>query len=146
MKMTEKQKKLEGLVAAILNARELVINLGQTQGVRLGMKFAVLAETPLEISDPTSGEVLDTIDREKVRVEASEVRDKVTICRTYRIKKIPGGMLPLGAVASMVELMSRPPREVTETLLLRDSTMPPPLSEEESHVKIKDRVVQVPDE
>jgi len=145
--MTEKQKKLEGLVAAILNARELVINLGQTHGVRLGMKFAVLSETPLSIRDPASGEVLDTIDREKVRVEASEVRDKVTICRTYRIKRIPGGMLALGGViASMAELTTRPPREVTETLLLRDSNMPPPLSQEESYVKIKDRVVQVPDE
>lgn len=144
--MSEKQKKLEGLVAEILNARELVINLGQAQGVTLGMKFAVMAESVLEIHDPASGEVLDTIDREKVRVEASEVRQKITICRTYRVRKIAGG--PYGEMLTgySIAKMLRPPREVPETLSLRDSSMPPPLSEEESYVKVKDRVIQVLDE
>ena len=142
--MSDKQKRLEGLVAGILNSRELVINIGQAQGVCMGMKFAVMAESPLEIRDPVSGDLLDTIDREKVRVEVSEVREKIAVCKTYRVKKIPGG--PLGftfsGLGSMAEL-TRPPREVAETLSIRDSSIPPPLSEEESYVKPKDRVVQV---
>lgn len=145
--MSEQQKRLEGCVAAILNARELVINLGQAQGVRMGMKFAVLAESPLEIRDPNSGQVLDTVDREKVRVQASEVREKIAICRTYRVKMIPGG--PLGervsGFAGLTTLFIQP-REEPETLSLSDSSMPPPLTEEESYVKIRDRVIQVPDE
>lgn len=145
--MSEKQKKLEGLVAGILNARELVINLGQAHGVTLGMKFAVLAESPLEIRDPNSGEVLDTIDREKVRVESSEIREKITVCRTYRVRKISGGPFgeTLSGLGSIADIM-RPPREVQETLSIHDSSMPPPLSEDESYVKVKDRVHQVLDE
>lgn len=146
MTMSEIRKKIEGLVAGILNARELVINLGEAHGVTLGMKFAVLAESPLEIHDPASGEVLDTIDREKVRVEASEVRQKITVCRTYRVRKIAGG--PYGEMLagfSVAKLLS-PPRKEPETLSLCDSSMPPPLSEEESYVKVKDRVIQVLDE
>lgn len=142
--MSKKQKRLEGLVAGILNARELVINLGEADGVCVDMKFAVLAESPLEIRDPKSGDVLDTIDREKVRVKASEVREKVTICRTYRVKSVGGGPLgrSLSGFTSFADL-TRPPRAVPETLSLEDSSTPPPLSEEESYVKIKDRVVQV---
>jgi hypothetical protein len=142
--MTNIKKRLEGRVAAILNSRELVINIGDQHGVTHGMKFAVLAESALEIRDPESGEVLDTIDREKVRVEVSELRKNISICRTYRLKKIPGGplgegMLKFGNVADLV----RPPREIPETLSIHDASIPPPLPEEESYVKVKDRVVQV---
>ena len=145
--MSEGPERLEGFVAAILNARELVINLGRTHGVQAGMKFAVLSESVLEIRDPKSGTVLDTIDREKVRVEATEVRDKITICRTYRVKIIPGG--PLANVYSGFATFTNltlPDREEPETLSLQDASTPPPLSEEESYVKIKDRVIQITDE
>lgn len=145
--MDNETKRLEGHVAAILNARELVINIGRVHGVHSGMKFAVLAESPLEVHDPVFGELLDVIDREKVRVEASEVRDRIAICRTYRVTQIPGGalakqLLGLGAIGEQL----RTPREVKETLAIEDASMPPPLSEEESYVKVKDRVIQAIDE
>ncbi len=76
-------KRLEGRVAQILSARELVINIGSSAGVSSKMKFAILSETPIEVRDPNTQEVLDLIDREKVRVEAVEVRPKVTICRRF---------------------------------------------------------------
>ena len=134
-------------MAAILNSRELVINIGDQHGVRHGMKFAVLAESELEVRDPESGKLLDTIDREKVRVEASEVRKNVSICRTYRIKKIPAGPLAKGllGISSLADL-ARPPSEIPETLSIHDSSVLPPLPEEESYVKSKDRVIQVADE
>ena len=145
--MSDIPKRLQGLVASILNSRELVINIGDQHGVRLGMKFAVLAESALEVRDPESGELLDTIDREKVRVEVSEVRKNISICKTYRLKRIPGGpfgesMLKFGTVAELV----RPPREVPETLSIHDASIPSPLPEEESYVKVKNRVIQVADE
>lgn len=43
---------LRGKVALILNEREIVINIGAEQGVKPGMKFKVLADTPTEILDP----------------------------------------------------------------------------------------------
>jgi len=130
-------KPLEGRVAQILSERELVINIGGDAGVEKGMKFAVLAESPNEILDPNTGELLDKIDREKVRVEASEVRPKITVCRTYKSYMTGGSVIP--------ELMKsfQERREVKQTLRIRDSDVPPPLSEAESYVKVKDRVIQV---
>jgi hypothetical protein len=128
---------LEGRVAQLLNARELVINIGAKAGVKPGMKFAVLSETPLEIVDPGTKEVLDTVDRQKVRVEAHEVRPRVSICRTYRTRTTPGWRV--GALEEML----RRSEEVVETLRAEDSALPPPLSPEDSYVKINDRVVRI---
>lgn len=106
------------------------------------MKFAILAESPMNVLDPISGELLDTIDREKVRVEATEVRDKITICRTYRTKYIPAGpFFDEGRIGGL----SSPPRREVETLKAKDKSYPEPLSPEESYVKIGDRVIQVVD-
>jgi hypothetical protein len=69
---------VEGRVANVLNARELVINIGRDDGVRRGMKFKVLADTPTEITDPETERVIGVIDREKVRVQATEVTKKRT--------------------------------------------------------------------
>lgn len=79
---------LQGQVAQILNEREVVINIGSNQGVRDGMKFAVLADEPTDVHDPVTGELLDKVDREKTRVEAVEVRPRITICRTYRTRTV----------------------------------------------------------
>jgi hypothetical protein len=137
--------KVQGLVAQIINSRELAINVGEDHGVREKMRFAVLAATPLEIKDPKTKEVLDTIDREKVRVEAIMVRPKITICRTYQTRHIPGGPLynisfPIG---SGIDDWTRPPRTIVETLKADEESYPEPLSESDSYVKIGDRVIEV---
>ena len=128
----------EGLVAEILNEEELVVNIGRSSGVTMGMRFAVLGPTPIEVHDPKTGEVLDTVDREKVRVEAVEVRDRITICATYRT-------FTYGNVALTGMLNSFKLREERETLRAAENTYPAPLSEEESYVKVGDRVKQVHD-
>jgi hypothetical protein len=148
MSIKPKKDMLEGRVAQILNERELAINIGQEKGVKLGMVFAVLAEKPLEIIDPETSEVLDVLDREKVRVEVVEIRPKISICRTYVTKVIPGGSLyqgsfsALGSIGVLASAM-QPPRKIVETLRADDKALPPPLSPEESYVKIKDRVIQI---
>lgn len=88
--MSEEKPRLEGKVAQIVSEREIAINIGSLQGVEKGMKFAVLAPSPQEVKDPETGELLDVIDREKIRVEATEVRERITICATYRTRYIPG--------------------------------------------------------
>ncbi|MCE5197552.1 MAG: hypothetical protein ABFD54_04215 [Armatimonadota bacterium] len=140
--MGNETKRLKGRVAMITSSRELVINIGQEQGVKQGMKFAVLAERPLEVRDPDSNRILDLIDREKVRVEASEVRELVTVCRTYRIRTIPGGSLYNSGIGELLQA----PREVKETLAIEAASMPPPLPEKESYVKVGDRVIQTIDD
>ncbi len=131
---------ITGRVAQILNARELVINIGKAAGVVKGMKFKVLADTPLEVRDPGTGDLLDEIDREKTRVEAVEVRDKITICRTFRV--ITTGGVDLRALASIASAFQRAESR-PETLSLEDSSLPPPLPEAESYVKANDRVEEL---
>lgn len=138
-----KKEPLQGNVAQIINARELAINIGEDQGVKKGMIFAVLAATPLEIHDPNTNDLLDVLDREKVRVRATEVRSKITLCKTYRKKLLPGGPYYTGGFfANLV----RTPQEAVETLKANDSSYPQPLAEKESYVKTGDRVVLVDSE
>src|SRR5438309_2069601 len=111
------------------------------------MRFAVLFESPTEIRDPETNELLDTNDREKVRVRASEVRSKVTICRTYLVRTIPGGSFHISRLAApdLVNLAKEflPPQKIVDTLRATDKDLPAPLSPEESYVKINDRVIQI---
>lgn len=138
---------LQGKVAQILNARELAITIGEEHGVLRGMIFAVMAAEPLEIRDPDSQEVLDKIDREKVRVKATEVRPKVTICSTYRTKEVvtPGvfGDSFAGAFSSLSGPVFTQREVIHETLQATDASLPPPLPVEQSYVKPNDRVIQV---
>jgi hypothetical protein len=138
-KMAEKKIKqicLDGRVASILNAKEIAINLGSIHGVEIGMIFAVLAESPLEIRDPSTGEILDRIDREKVRVKVTEVREKISIFSTFRI--LQGfDFAGLQSYRLLSEMLAQPK---PETLKIEESSTPPPLPEEQSFVKINDRV------
>lgn len=127
----------EGKVANVLNARELVINIGQEDGVHVGMRFKVLADTPTQITDPETEEVIGVVDREKVRVEATEVQDNITVCRTYETVRVGGFGVP-----DMSRFLS-PPKTVPKTLKAGDQSHLPPLPESESYVKRGDRVVEV---
>jgi hypothetical protein len=137
-----KKEALHGIVAGILTERELTINIGSNQGVLIGMKFKILATEPIYVKDPSNGETLGTVDREKVRVTATEVQPKFTICRTYR-KKTVGRSSIFDAIDFSI-LANIPRHEIPETLKAKDSSLPLPLSEEESYVKIGDRAIQLP--
>ena len=128
---------LHGRVASFLNAREIAINIGSKQGVKEGMLFAVLAKDPIEVKDPVTGELLDQLDREKVRVKVIEVREKIAVCSTYRERSIHDAR-----VLDIDEAFS-PFRFIPEPVKFEDSSLPPPLEQDESFVKVNDRVVQV---
>ena len=130
---------IQGQVAAVLSERELAINIGANHGVKQAMRFKVLARQPTEIHDPETGHLLGAIDREKVRVQATEVHEGFSVCKTYEMRYIGGG--PLSGLSRM--MFYGEPREVPETLNVEDSSLPPPLPEEESYVKTGDRVVRV---
>lgn len=125
---------LEGKVAKIISVREVAINLGAEAGVKAGMIFAILSKSPLPIKDPDTGEALGQFDREKVRVRAEEVHRKFSVCRTYEAEPFP--FLSRYVGAALPEL-GRPPR----SLKIEDSEeLPAPLPEEQSYVKVGDRV------
>ena len=131
------QTKLEGKVAGILSIRELIINIGSTAGVTDGMVFKILADEPYEVKDPQTDEVLGIIEREKVRVKVVDVKEKLSICKTYRKYE--------NNLTSSISFLGQSffGRAGYETLKAEDSSFLPTLSEEESYVKRGDNAVLV---
>ena len=129
--------RVEGRVAQVLDERRLVINRGRADGVQLGMRFEVKAEAPVEIRDPETDEVLDVIDRAKVRVEATEVRERITVCTTYEYRQI-GAALGLDLNTTI-----GPRRKTPVTIRTEPSVGLPPLDPELAYVQKGDRAVQI---
>jgi hypothetical protein len=128
-------EKIEGQVARILNDRELVINRGEEHGVEVGMRFAVLTQEGLDVTDPETGELLGDIQRPKTLVKVNRVLPKFAVAATYRTK-VTGGIFDTLAVFG-------PRTKVEETLRAEDDLYAHPLSDEESKVNRGDKVVQV---
>lgn len=74
-------ERITGKVAAVLNARRLVINRGSEHGVEPGMRFRVLEE--LNVTDPDTGERLGELPREVVRVAVIDVEPRYAIAHTF---------------------------------------------------------------
>lgn len=142
--MTSKERvPLRGKVARILNARELVINVGMSQGAQKGMRFDVLDPNGEDIRDPDTGERLGSLERTKIRVEVTAVEPKMAVAKTFRTRRENRGGEGSFAVQSLGRLMT-PANWVTvvETLRESDSTWQE-LDESESFVKVGDPVIEV---
>ena len=140
-------KPIRGKVAAVLNDREIAINIGSANGISVGMYFDVMSLESGDIRDPDTGEVLGSIERPKVRVQVTEVNKKFSVASTYRSKRVNvGGTLKneifnMGPIARAL----MPPKWVTkyETLKTSEKNFLEALDEEDSYVKIGDPVRQV---
>ena len=133
---------IRGKVARVRNEREIVINVGTTHGVDVGMCFDVVEAQDEEIKDPDTGEVLGSIECPKVRVEVTHVQEKLSIASTYQVEKVNIG--GYGGHFGPFARSLMPPKwiEKYETLRTRDKGWSP-LSERESYVKVGDPIVQV---
>ena len=139
---------IRGKVANVLNTREIAINIGTANGVTAGMYFDVM-EIHEEIKDPDTGNVLGSIERPKVTVRVTHVKEKLSVATTYRSKRVNVGgnndfsLPPLGPFARSL----MPPKWVNkyETLEKKETTKDE-LEEKDSFVKIGDPVVQVIEE
>jgi hypothetical protein len=124
---------IEARVARILTERELIINRGRDDGVTAGMQFEVLARESLEITDPETGTSLGSLDRPKLRIEATDVYAKFAVCETFEtFEDLDGPFSPSD--------FFRPRRRLPATLKVQEAL--PPLTEEDSIVKVGDRVRQ----
>jgi Restriction endonuclease len=131
---------IEGRVARILNLRELAINRGSSDGVRVGMVFDVLDPKAEDIEDPESGDVLGSVYRPKVQVKVFAVEERLSLARTFKSTRVNlGGSGGLGGLARAFE----PPKWVEhhETLKTSESTWQD-LDESESMVKTGDPIVE----
>jgi hypothetical protein len=139
------QEPIKGKVARVLNARQLVLNIGREHGVELGMRFDVLDPKGEDITDPESHKVLGSVRLPKVRLEVTLVEDLFSVVSTYRSWKRSVG----GAFADYYSQLLLPQewRTQFETLKRSPDTYEA-LDEKDSYVKTGDPVVQVtiPDE
>ena len=135
---------IRGKVAQILNSREIAINVGSTDGVVVGMYFDVIDPKGEDIKDPDTDEVLGSIDRPKVRVRVTRVKERLSVASTYREKRVNvGGRRQFGDFSRVL----MPPKWVTkyETLKTEEKTWED-LDEERSYVKTGDPVIQIIEE
>jgi hypothetical protein len=137
---------LRGKVARILDTRNLVINLGATNGVAVGMYFDVLDPKGEDILDPDTHEVLGSLERPKVRVQITKTEERLSVASTFKKKTVNVGGRGGLAVSGLAE-MFMPPKHVTkyETLKTTEKTWED-LEESDSYVKTGDPVVQVLEE
>lgn len=82
---------VRGKVAKVLNHREVALNRGFADGVKLGMKFDILNPDSQEIRDPDTNEALGFIERPKSRVRVTQVQDRVSVAETFRFRKVNVG-------------------------------------------------------
>ena len=137
-----------GKVARVLNTREIAINIGTAHGVDVGMSFDVM-EVCEDIRDPDTDEVLGSIERPKVRVRVTYVKERLSVATTYRSKQVYvkgyDSFRELGLGLFSRSLM--PSKWVTEyETLEKTDTTKDELDEEDSYVKPGDPVIQVIEE
>lgn len=120
-------------MAQILNARELVINLGASHGVERGMRYKVVSELGAEIFDPDTHASLGRLEREKVRVEIVDVLDRMAVGKTYETRIVADDFF-LGIRKALGE------REVVETIPSTKSPGWVKASDWDSFVNVGDRV------
>lgn len=140
---------IEGKVAQVLNEREVAINVGAEHGVETGMKFEILSEKPIVITDPDTGDEIGTIDRVKVRVKVVEVRPRMSITSTYETYQVNvgGAGLDFERLIGLTSSSILAAKWVTrvKTLRIDQSDLPGPLDEKDSIVRRGDRVTQIVD-
>ena len=133
---------IEGKVARVLNAREIAINVGATDGVAVDMLFDVIDTRYNDITDPDTNEVLGSVMRSKVRVKIIHVDVKLSLATTYRTKKVNTSGIGLpdfsmfggGGWVTKHETLKKGGKIGAD---------PDELDESESYVKTGDLVVQV---
>lgn len=132
---------IRGKVARVLNPREVAINVGTTNGVAVGMYFDIVGRA--DIKDPDTKEVLGSIDRPKVRVRITEVKERLSVASTYQGKRVNVGGKGLISLGDFSRALM-PPQWVTKYDTFH--TEEKALEEENNDVKTGDPVVQVIEE
>jgi hypothetical protein len=134
--------RIEGKVASILNEREVVLTVGEEQGVEVGMQFSILYPGGIEVPDPDRpGYIIDSIEWPKTQVKVVQTYPKLAVARTFRTVTIPEqGVSFLGLAAAM---SYKPESTVVETLRTNGAFAEKELDAEESIVKVGDPAVQL---
>jgi len=140
-----KRDPIEGVVARVLNSREVAINVGSDAGVEFGMIFEILDTSGDDIEDPISGEILGSVHRPKVQVRVNHIKEKFALAKTFKTKMVNVG----GNFDSGIGLSDflRPRRYVKESETFRSEDAAwEAIHESDSIVKTGDPVRELLDE
>jgi hypothetical protein len=145
MGSSTKQEPIEGAVAQVLNARELVINRGRLHGVTRGACFSVLSSDRrlVDIKDPDTKEVLGSITREVLQVKVVDVLDNMCIAKTFDSYTTSDVFSALALASAGKKSSSKTYYQTLKKSREYSSAGYEDLRLEDSAVQIGDRVVQV---
>jgi hypothetical protein len=138
--LIENREPIEAKVAALISDFNIAINVGSSVKVTEGMKFSIRADSPIEIIDPDTGEILDIIDEEIIRVIVVDVKDRYSICTTYRTKFIgnsPPSPFQSQLSIAMEDFIRRIPQHIIKESLVK------PFSETHKRVDVDKSVIRV---
>ena len=138
---------IKGKVARLLTERDLVINRGMKDGVRVGMRFKILNSNGQAIRDPDSHEVIGSVEMVKVVVKVVEVQENLCVARTFKTIKteasgVLAGLATMSVTARLAGLGS-PGGTRVETLRSNEKFLDEEISESESYVRTGDLAIQV---
>ena len=139
--MSNPNEPIRGKIARVLNSREVAINKGSDDGIRVGMIFKILSTKGSEIQDPDTGETLGSVDLVKTSVKVTAVQERIAVASTYRSRRVNVGGSGLGGPVLMG--VFAPPKWETrlETLKIDEATVEE-LDERDAFVHTGDPVVQ----
>ena len=139
--MTMPVQLISGMVARVLNSREVALNVGANDRVQVGMVFKILSQTGSEITDPATEETLGSIELEKTRVKVTRVYDRISVAETYLTRRVNVGGSGFGLGLS-ANLFAPPKWETRYETFEIDENTKLELDEAEAYVKRGDPVVQ----
>lgn len=82
---TQKEKKPQ--IIAILNNKQVIINIGKRDGVKVNDKFDIVDSQVKFLRDPDTHEILDRFHQLKQQISAVKVETKYSICSSIFNKK-----------------------------------------------------------
>lgn len=104
---------IRGKVAQVVSDREVILNKGQNDGIREGMYFHLLERESVDITDPDNPDnVLGTVRKVKLAVEAVEVTERLTLARTFLTRSVNVGGTGIDAAKLFPSM--RPPKYIEE--------------------------------
>lgn len=122
--------RIRGKVAAILSARELILNVGSEDGVEIGMRFVILNSKGVNITDPDTEEIIGSVEVPKTVVKVVRIdSEHLSVARTFRtVRGTPGFFAGVSAISGTPDRL--------ETLdVASGGSLRAELPEEDSYVK-----------
>lgn len=127
--------RIHAKVARVLNSTDLALNRGSDAGIQVGARFAILSDRGMDITDPDTGETLDSVEIAKTLVKVISVTPKLCVARTFRSYESFG-------LADTLFRNSLGGGTRHETLRSDEATAQQELDPSQAKVKVGDQAVQ----